>query len=387
MTSNTCGCTARGGLYCGSASCCAPQISNCCYRTAIPQAYETVYFDVSFEGNLSDKTTVDLTPRPNAHTFRLATDVLPAGWLYDAVKRILYYPMNYRPSGRFAVWLAPTGPNSNGGYTWTVTQVPSPPIETLDCGERTDAAIAESGQYYCLTAQILTTMTAALNDLRTVFGPGVQAIFNGGTTDPSTFQVALASVPVSWAGSLNVTAATWANNRCPSLSPIFDICRAMATVEPDFPARVGSLLTVWSPAGCYSLPFDLTALEDLLTPLASLNAVCDNLPLSVRALTPSGYQRIGSRLHHRTVNANATLIPATDQIVYIDAIGGNITITLAAPAACDPTEFIFVRLDSSGNIVTLTFSSGIEVGTNLNLGANSHVTLHYRNPEFRVIRS
>lgn len=384
--SGSCGCTAQGLSYCGSIGCCAPQISNCCYRVAIPVGYENVYFDVNFDGNLNGKTAVDLEAHPNDHTFNLTLDALPSGWLYDPIKRILYYPMNYRPMGRFAVWTAPVSANSSGGYTWTVEQVVAPPVESIDCTRRSEIAQASNGQYYCLTAQVLTSMTLALSDLRDVFGIGLQVVFNGGTTDPSTFQVALSSAPIAWSGSVNVVAASWTNGRCPSLIPVFDLCTAMAAVEDDFPPRSGSIIVVWSPTGCYTVPLVAESLSDLLTLIADLEPNCDDIGQGVRFLTPSGYRRVALRPTHRTVSDDDTLVPSTDQILYIDATDNDVDITLIAPSACDPTEFTFARIDASVNAVNLNFAPGIESGTSLVIAANGHVTLHFRNPEFRIIK-
>lgn len=54
------------------------------------------------------------------------------------------------------------------------------------------------------------------------------------------------------------------------------------------------------------------------------------------------------KLSFRSVNANTTLAPATDDVLLVDNSGGNVTITLNSPAACEPTVYHIKQ------VVTLT---------------------------------
>lgn len=60
----------------------------------------------------------------------------------------------------------------------------------------------------------------------------------------------------------------------------------------------------------------------------------------------------------RAVNASGALVPATDNVLVIDTSGGNVTITLATPAAGEFRDFHFKKQTTDANNVILTPASG-----------------------------
>ncbi len=60
----------------------------------------------------------------------------------------------------------------------------------------------------------------------------------------------------------------------------------------------------------------------------------------------------GSLVAYRTLTANATL-RSTDAIVFVDATGGNVTLTLPAASTMIGKTIRIIRIDSSANTVTV----------------------------------
>lgn len=234
--------------------CCVETDASCCYRTGIPVLYENTYLDLSYSG-FNEQRVATLRP-PDGYIFNLTLQVLPDGWLYDALQKVLYYPAGYTPTGRFAVWSNPIA-DPNGGYVWTATEIVPLLLEQFDCSERDIIKAVIAGQYYCLSAQILTTLTFALSDLRDRYGTAVQNIFNGGLISPSTFQVAKADVPFDWVGSVNIGAGVWTTGRCALFAPVFDVCAALSALEVvGLPAPANSSVAIFGPNGCFAVSLE-----------------------------------------------------------------------------------------------------------------------------------
>lgn len=267
-----------GGL-CGCqqpacSTCSVSSYANCCYVAAIPVAYQNVLLDVAYGGLPSNKS-VQFKTRPNDRVFNLSVDALPAGWTFDALTGLLYYPLNFRPTGRFAVWTAPASPDPSGCWIWSAAELTPFCLEAVDCNASTIAASV----YYCLSAQISTTLALALIDLRTMYGASVQPIFDGGLVLPSKFQLPSINVPPVWAGTVNLAAGAWSLGRC--VVPTVDVFIISASYNP-----ATNVLTFTLSNGS-TVPVDMTGLlaDFTLTPLA-LCATMNGLDTVLDASVP-----------------------------------------------------------------------------------------------------
>jgi hypothetical protein len=66
------------------------------------------------------------------------------------------------------------------------------------------------------------------------------------------------------------------------------------------------------------------------------------------------------RFTYRTTTADTALVPSTDRVVIADTATGNVTVTLAAPSACDPTDF-HIKKSSASNVLTVTPQAGATI--------------------------
>lgn len=55
----------------------------------------------------------------------------------------------------------------------------------------------------------------------------------------------------------------------------------------------------------------------------------------------------------RTVTADTTSVPATDDLIVVDATSGPVTITLAAPTAAERNQVRVVKSDATANNVII----------------------------------
>lgn len=77
----------------------------------------------------------------------------------------------------------------------------------------------------------------------------------------------------------------------------------------------------------------------------------------------------------RAVTADDDLVPATDEVVLIDTVGGAVELTLADPAAGENNTFVIKKTNAGANAVTLTPESGtIEGGASLVFGASAKLS-------------
>lgn len=339
-----------------------------CWAAAVPPAYANLYLDVNYDG-VARVEQVILRSAPNDHTFNLTTDVLPFGWVFDAINGVLYYPQGYMPNGKFAVWTAPTAMDACGAYVWTATEI-CLKLESGNCGDLRALSVQAQNQYFCLSATYTTTITQALTSLRAAFGQGVQLSHDGGTTENSLFQLAANSQPTAWAGDANIPASTWNLGRCdaPGYSiTAAQMCNGLQNITDAAALPAAGSVVMTTPTGCIKVPFNVlqnvvpifkcdgTAYNELTDRLVSC---AEFSPLTAAylagltaggALTPS-VELVGSDsfTYNLPLSATAQIItcdgtpldPNIDRIVACDQIG---TALLTLPIApLDETESLYI---------------------------------------------
>jgi len=79
------------------------------------------------------------------------------------------------------------------------------------------------------------------------------------------------------------------------------------------------------------------------------------------------------KLAARSVSANTTLNPANDDVIVVNNSSGNVTVTLTAPASCEPSIFHVKQANSNTtNSITLTPASGQIDGAATHVFGNSN---------------
>jgi hypothetical protein len=84
------------------------------------------------------------------------------------------------------------------------------------------------------------------------------------------------------------------------------------------------------------------------------------LGIGRRTATEWGQTKNVVRLDYRSINASGALNPAADSVLGVDTAAGNVTVTLAAPGACDPVDFHIKKL-ASANTMTIAAQAGATI--------------------------
>jgi hypothetical protein len=81
------------------------------------------------------------------------------------------------------------------------------------------------------------------------------------------------------------------------------------------------------------------------------------------------FVKVIERYSYRSTAVSTTLVPASDRIVGADTSGGNVTVTLAEPGACDPLDYHIKKLSSANTLIVSVTGGTIDGLSSVSYGS------------------